>query len=329
MVTKWWFSSKAMTILVVEDQGIIIRTAPVVGKFVGQPISNLEGWMTKHGKFRKCNLDTLESINMAPPKSPAKSAPKPAGSAAPAQESVFAAMKKQGALAKHMAKAKKVVAVREFDGPDGDYLANLSRVSHYTKDGSLGIVLEYRATGEGDTQGQKMVVFFSFKQTDRETVQEVQDRFFETLQLMGIDTDIEDDQLNKELNALIANKAEITLRVKTSKNGGKFINIVGLASAAKEVAATEYVEETVAEEETTEVVDEETTDEWDEEVPEEEEVEEESDPALPSSWVGYAMLYKGTEVEVLEADDTAMKCVIKAGGKKLKVAFSALSPPAE
>jgi hypothetical protein len=240
-------------------------------------------------------------------------------------------MKKNGALAKHMAKAKKVVAVREFDGPDGDYLANLSRVSHYTKDGSLGIVLEFRATEEGDTQGQKMVLFFSFKTTDREKVQEVQDRFFETLQLLGIDTDCDDAQLEAALNGIITNKPEITVRVKTGKNGGKFINVVGLASAAKEIDKVEYMEEGIT------AVDEsgdgtEEVDEWDE-VPEDltpEDSVEVDDPSIPSTWVGYAMVYKGTEVEIVAADDTAMKCTIKnAAGKKLVVAFSALTPPAE
>ncbi len=270
---------------------------------------------------------------MAPTKPQQKPASKPAGSAPPT-ESIFAAMKKNSALAKNMAKAKKVTAVREFDGPDGDYLANLNRVSHYTKDGTLGIVLEFRATEEGDFQGQKLVVFFSFKNSDRETVTEVQNRFFETLQLMGIETDIDDDQLDKALKSLIETKAQITLRVKTGKQGGKFINVVGIASAASEVADTEYVEESPIAEEATDTAVEETVEEWtDEEVgaeePVEEVVEEESDPNLPSSWVDYIMLYKNNEVVVVEANDAEMKCIIKgADGKKLKVAFSSLKPPA-
>ena len=283
--------------------------------------------------FKKL-LNQRRVNKMAPTKPQQKPASKPAGSAPPT-ESIFSAMKKNSALAKNMAKAKKVVAVREFDGPDGDYLANLSRVSHYTKDGTLGIVLEFRATEEGDFQGQKLVVFFSFKNSDRETVTEVQNRFFETLQLMGIETDIDDDQLDKALKGLVDTKAQITLRVKTGKQGGKFINVVGLAAAASEVADTEYVEEEspiVSEEEVAAEV--EAVDEWTEdevaEEPVEEVVEEESDPNLPSSWVGYSMVYKGNEVEVLEADDATMKCIIKGGdGKKLKVAFASLTPPTE
>lgn len=270
---------------------------------------------------------------MVPPKTPAKSAPKPPASkgAAPPTISVFAAMQKEGALAKNMAKAKKVVAVREFDGPDGDYLAVLSRVSHYKKDGALGIIFEFRATQEGDTQGQKMVIFTIFKANEYRTIQEIQNEFFEMLQLMGIDTDSSDEQLQAALDKIVADKSEITLRVKTSKKGSKFINVVGLASAAKEVEATEYVEET-----TEETVDEpeaestEEVDEWDE-VPEDEEAvtEEEADPSLPSSWKGFAMIYKGVEVEVLDANDDTMKCTIKHGTKKLIVPFSALSPPTE
>ena len=256
---------------------------------------------------------------MAPPKPAAKP------SNAPATESVFAAMKKQSALAKNMAKAKKVVAVREFDGPDGDYNSNLSRLSHYTKDGSLGAVLEFRCVDEGDYEGQKMVIFYSFKTTDRETVQEVQNRFFETIQLIGVSTDVEDDaELDKAINAIISSKVVITLRVKSGKKpGSKFINVVGVADAAKEIEETEYVEEST-EEEVEVPTGEEAVDEWEEETTEE--VEESN---LPSAWVGYAMLYKGTEVEVLAANDAEMKCTVKSGTKKLIVPFSALSAPAE
>ena len=323
MQTAWWYSSRVITVLVIEEHGIIKRTAPVTGKFIGQPIINLERWMTKQGKFRKEILTNHKEYEMAP-KPPAKSS-------APAEKSVFAAMRANGALAKNIAKAKKVQAVREFDGPDGDYQAVLNRVNHYTKDGSLGIIFEFRCIDKGDAHDQKMVIFYIFKDNGYRTVQEIQAEFFEALQLMGLETDIDDAELEKGLNGLIASKAEITLRVKTSKKGSKFINIVGLASAAKEVEATEYVEET------TEEVVEEAVDEWDE-VPDddaeaieddEEVIDEEPDPALPSSWVGFAMIYKGTEVEVLEADDKTMKCVIKHGAKKLKVSFSALTPPEE
>lgn len=267
---------------------------------------------------------------------PTKPAAKPTN--APATESVFAAMRKQSSLAKNLAKAKKVVAVREFDGPDGDYNSNLTRLSHYTKDGTLGAVLEFRCVDEGDYNGQKMVVFFSFKTTDRETATEVQNRFFETIQLCGVSTDVEDDaQLDKAIKDIIDSKSVITLRVKSGRQGGKFINVVGVADAAKQIEETEYVEESdvvTADEEEAEATAEEAVDEWEEETTEEEAVEEvveevEEESNLPSAWVGYAMIYKGTEVEVLAANDDEMKCTIKHGTKKIIVPFSALSAPAE
>ncbi len=284
--------------------------------------------------FKKL-LNQHKVSTMAPPKPAPKTTAKPTN--APATESVFAAMKKQSALAKNMAKAKKVVAVREFDGPDGDYNSNLSRLSHYTKDGTLGAVLEFKCVDEGDYEGQKMVVFFSFKTTERETATEVQNRFFETLQLVGVSTDVEDDaQLDKAIEEIIKSKSVITLRVKSGKKGGKFIKVVGVADAAKQIESTEYVEESdvvTADEEEAEATAEEAVDEWEEETTEEEAVEEvpeeEEESNLPSAWVGYAMVYKGTEVEVLAANDAEMKCTIKHGTKKIIVPFSALSAPAQ
>lgn len=275
---------------------------------------------------------------MVAPNKPAKSSPKPpakpAGNA-PAATSIFTAMKKNATLAKHMAKAKQVQAVREFDGPDGDYPSVLSRTSHYERDGSLGIVFEFRCT-DGEFAEQKMVIFTSFKANEYRTVHEIQDEFFEMLQLMGVETDCDDAQLDTQLKKLIDSKSEITLRVKTSKKGAKFINVVGLATAAKEVAETEYVEEVPAEEEIVEeTTEEETADEWADETAEEEavegEVEEvvEEEASPPSAWVGYVMVYKGKEVEVVNADDTTMKVIIKDGVKKLIVPFSALTPPPE
>ena len=320
-----------MTVLVIEKDGVIINAAPIVRKFVGQPISNLERWMTSFGRFRK----ELLKVSTMPPKPAPKTTAKPTN--APATESVFAAMKKQSALAKNMAKAKKVVAVREFDGPDGDYNSNLTRLSHYIKDGTLGAVLEFRCVDEGDYEGQKMNIFFSFKTTDRETQTEVQNRFFETLQLIGVSTDVEDDaQLDKAVKDIIEAKSIITLRVKSGKKpGSKFINVVGVADAAKQIEATEYIEDSpIADaEEEVEANAEQEVDDWnEEEVPEAEEEavpEEEETPAPPSEWVGYVMIYKGSEVTVTAANDETMKCTIDNGTKKVIVPFSALSAPAQ
>jgi hypothetical protein len=50
---KWyWLSSNKMTISADVEKGVIIETAPVARKFVGQPIQNLIRWMRKQGGFR-------------------------------------------------------------------------------------------------------------------------------------------------------------------------------------------------------------------------------------------------------------------------------------
>lgn len=52
MVEKWWFSSKAMTVQVNTVDGRIIWGAPIVRRFVGQPLECLKRWMSQHGGLR-------------------------------------------------------------------------------------------------------------------------------------------------------------------------------------------------------------------------------------------------------------------------------------
>ena len=42
-------------------------------------------------------------------------------------------------------------------------------------------------------------------------------------------------EIDRLKNKIIADKDVITLRVKSGKKGGKFINVVGVADAAKEI----------------------------------------------------------------------------------------------
>lgn len=60
----WWFSSLSMTVVViVYANGVshIVDTAPVTKKFIGQPLENLERWMSSQGGFRK-SLMMLEFV---------------------------------------------------------------------------------------------------------------------------------------------------------------------------------------------------------------------------------------------------------------------------
>lgn len=53
----YWLSSKKMTVLVEVQDGRIIQAAPVVRKFIGQPVQNLIRWMRKQGGLRIEELD--------------------------------------------------------------------------------------------------------------------------------------------------------------------------------------------------------------------------------------------------------------------------------
>lgn len=49
----YWFSSRAMTIRVsVDRSGIVVHTAPVAARFIGQHVEALRRWMEKQGGFR-------------------------------------------------------------------------------------------------------------------------------------------------------------------------------------------------------------------------------------------------------------------------------------
>jgi len=54
----WWVSSRRMTVQVESNRttGVIVKTAPVVRKFAGQPIHNLFKWMRQQGGFQKVRL---------------------------------------------------------------------------------------------------------------------------------------------------------------------------------------------------------------------------------------------------------------------------------
>jgi hypothetical protein len=53
-VKRYWVSSDKITVeAVVSDAGIVIDTAPVTKRFVGQPFSNLRHWLIKQGGYRE------------------------------------------------------------------------------------------------------------------------------------------------------------------------------------------------------------------------------------------------------------------------------------
>ncbi len=58
MSTEWWISCRKFTVAVtVNDSGVITEAAPIVRKFLGQPLSNLLSWARKFGGLETKRLE--------------------------------------------------------------------------------------------------------------------------------------------------------------------------------------------------------------------------------------------------------------------------------
>ena len=268
--------------------------------------------------------------------------------AADNNQSLFGLMQKNARLRKNMQKAKTTQAAREFSGPDGDYPCVFKRFASYEKDNTPCVIFEFRTTEDaGEFANEKIVKFFRLADGPIRTAEEEQALLFETIQLMGVDTDQDEKNIETDLNNLAVTETVIDVRVKTTeskkdKKKYKNFDVVGVAAEGQKEAeytneeapiepeetATdeEWNEEETAEE--AEVVPEDSTDdEWGEEEPEE--AEEESFP--PSAYIGYDCVYKGKECSIENADDETGTVVVKdkKTGKKLaNVKFENLDWPA-
>jgi hypothetical protein len=60
-VENWQLSSRRMTVFVATENKVITDAAPVVRKFVGQPIDNLELWLSRQGGFERRQLNAGQS----------------------------------------------------------------------------------------------------------------------------------------------------------------------------------------------------------------------------------------------------------------------------
>lgn len=246
------------------------------------------------------------------------------------KQSLFAAMRKDAKLSKHMEKAKNSLVVREFDGPDGDYTCYMNRISSYMKNGDTTYVIEFVvADSTSDYDGHKLVMFFSLKTTEWNTKEEIQDQLFQTFQLMGVTTAQDDELIEKELEALRLSRQPMLLRTKTSAKGFINMKVVGVTEQAADIEQAEYT----VEEEAVATADEEWPEEAEEAV-EDELIEEEAAVDSPSAWDGYEVIYKGNSFLQITGNDETMKCIIESlvagyGGKKVKynVAFESLTFP--
>jgi len=62
----WWLSNASMTVrVVVNERGTVVDAAPVVRKFVGQPLRNLTVWMNRRPGFRSERIGPADTATYA------------------------------------------------------------------------------------------------------------------------------------------------------------------------------------------------------------------------------------------------------------------------
>lgn len=57
VIKCWWLSTEKMTVRVLTKDSIIIEAAPIVKKFLGQPLENLIHWMSYQPGFKMMELN--------------------------------------------------------------------------------------------------------------------------------------------------------------------------------------------------------------------------------------------------------------------------------
>ena len=230
---------------------------------------------------------------------------------------LFAAMNKNARLRKNMQKAKTAQASREFSGPDGDYLCVFKRFSTYEKDGVTKVIFEFRTTEDADEYANEKITFFiSLADGAIRTAEEEQALMFEMIQLMGVDTTLDDTQIEAALNDLIASETLITVRMKTSKPNKdkrtfKNPSVIGVAAEGQkdpDYSPADAPDDTPAADEWPEAdespiaADAAEGDEWG---------DEEAQEFKPSDAIGQTCIYKKKSCVLVNANNETGKCIVE------------------
>ena len=144
--------------------------------------------------------------------------------------SVFDVLKSNSRLASHSEKAKKAVATKDYNGPDGNVWCYLNRFQSGTKDGTPWFIFEFKVypdekmnPGLNSEFGAKLVIFIGLGDTEYQSAEEGMDNLFECIQLLGIvtsnnDGSIRDDaEIEAELNAIRKSRKPIELKTQNRK----------------------------------------------------------------------------------------------------------------
>ena len=58
-MNDYWISTEKFTGFITIDNGIIVDAAPVMFKFVGQPVKNLTDWLRSKPQFGSMEIEEL------------------------------------------------------------------------------------------------------------------------------------------------------------------------------------------------------------------------------------------------------------------------------
>ena len=267
-----------------------------------------------------------------------------------AENDIFALMKANKRMAKNVAVAKKVVAKKDYSGPEGEvvchFAGQMAAVFDGVETGILRFTVDGGTPGQEDYNGERIGLFFRFQDDEQygRTVESVQAEFFEAVQLLGVDTiSLSEAEIKKAMEALVKNRTPIKIRVTKKKGKGAnssktYTNfrIVGVAQAERDepdysdagddVIEDEYADDNIP-------ADDVEPDFSDDAEPETDDAEPAADDYNPSDWIDFEVSYKPKSApkplvfKVVAADDETGEVTLERNGKKVKAKYADLILP--
>lgn len=153
---------------------------------------------------------------------------KPAPKKPEGKVSVFAAIRKDPALAKAIKTAKTATpGGKDYEGDDADLVCRIAQNRSGVKEGVAWAAIEFRIlpdfAGQEEYAGHKCVLFFKFEDGNRGSKEEVLAWYFDALQKCGvvIEDDTDDASIEEQVDSMIENKTPIVVEAKWK---GQYLN---------------------------------------------------------------------------------------------------------
>ena len=198
-----------------------------------------------------------------------------------------------------------------FPGEDGEYLFKWTELNDFEgKDGTTYTEFVFQATADNDPEvtGKKCNIFMAWKDSEGMTMEDVQEQFYQNLQLLGIETaGVSAATIESEVKEILAKGITVKAAVVTSKKNSAFRNL--FLRGTVEGGEEEDTPEDPPEAKTTKTTktskatkkaptpSSPATDEW------EAETETEEEDWKPSTSIGYECVYEGKQWTVTAAND--------------------------